>query len=94
LPAAAGLRSGQFGRVAVPVGEVSAIRVPASAVVQRGQMELVFVAVNGHAQLRLVKTGKRIGNEVEVVSGLDAGESVVVDGAAHLVDGQPLTVKP
>jgi RND family efflux transporter MFP subunit len=94
LPDAAGLRSGQFGRVAVPVGEVSAIRVPTSAVVQRGQMELVFVAVNGHAQLRLVKTGRRVGDEVEVVSGLNAGESVVVDGTAHLVDGQPLTVKP
>ncbi len=33
LPGATGLRSGQFGRVAVPVGEVSAIRVPA---VRRG----------------------------------------------------------
>jgi RND family efflux transporter MFP subunit len=94
LPAAPGLRAGQFGRAAMPVGETSALRVPAAAVVQRGQMELVFVAVNGHAQLRIVKTGKRIGDEVELVSGVDAGESVVVDGTAHLMDGQPLTVKP
>jgi hypothetical protein len=35
LPGATGLRSGQFGRVAVPVGEASAIRVPAAAVIQR-----------------------------------------------------------
>ncbi len=94
LPATPGLRAGQFGRASMPVGETSALRAPASAVVQRGQMELVFVVVNGHAQLRLVKTGKRIGDEVELVSGVDAGEQVVTEGAGNLVDGQPLTVKP
>jgi hypothetical protein len=55
-------------------------------------MELVFVADNGQAQLRLVKTGKRIGDEVEVVSGLDAGEDVVSQGAGNLTDGQPLQI--
>jgi RND family efflux transporter MFP subunit len=94
LLATAGLRAGQFGRVAVPVGETSALHAPASAVVQRGQMELVFVVVNGRAQLRIIKTGKRIGDEVELVSGVDAGEQVVVDGAGNVVDGQPLTLKP
>jgi len=94
LPSTPGLRAGQFGRAAMPVGETSALRVPASAVGQRGQMELVFVAVDNHAQLRIVKTGKRIGDEVELVSGVDAGEKVVVDGAANLVDGQPVMVKP
>jgi RND family efflux transporter MFP subunit len=94
LPAAAGLRAGQFGRVLVPVGEVSALRVPASAVVQRGQLELVFVVVDARAQLRLVKTGKRLGPETELVSGVQAGETVVVEGAASLVDGQAVEVKP
>ena len=94
LPPTPGLRAGQFGRAAMPVGETSALRAPASAVVQRGQMELVFVVVNDHAQLRIVKTGKHIGDEVELVSGVDAGEQVVVDGAGNLVDGQPLTIKP
>ena len=94
LPNIAGLRSGQFGRVAVPVGETSSVRIPASAAVQRGQMEIVFVAVHDRAQLRLVKTGRRIGDEVEIVSGLDSGEMIVTDGAATLADGQPLTVNP
>jgi len=94
LPSIPGLRAGQFGRVAVPVGKTSALRVPASAVLQRGEMELVFIVTNGHAQLRIVKTGKHVGNEVELVSGVDAGEQVVVDGAGGLVDGQEVTVKP
>jgi RND family efflux transporter MFP subunit len=94
LPGATGLRSGQFGRVSVPIGEASAIRVPASAVIQRGQMELVFVVASGHAQLRIVKTGNHASDGVEVVSGLDSGEQVVTEGAAALTDGQPVTIKP
>ncbi len=93
LPDAAGLRLGLFGRVAVPVGETTALRVPVSAVVQRGQMEIVFVAVNQRAQLRLVKTGQRYGDEVELVSGVSAGEGVVAEGAGGLVDGQPVSIK-
>ena len=93
LPSTPGLRAGQFGRVAMPVGETSALRVPASAVVQRGQMEMVFVVSNGKAHLRLVKTGKHIGDEVELVSGVDAGETIVTENAANLMDGQPVVVK-
>jgi RND family efflux transporter MFP subunit len=94
LPATPGLRSGLFGRMAVPVADVEAIRVPASAVVVRGQMELAFVVVNRRAQLRLVKTGKHLGPEVEIVAGLSPGEPLVVDGASRLQDGQPVEVKP
>lgn len=94
LPQQSALRAGQFGRVAMPVGEAVALRVPVSAVVQRGQMEIVFVVANLRAQLRIVKTGKRIGNEVELVSGVNSGEQVVVDGATGLLDGQPVTLKP
>jgi RND family efflux transporter MFP subunit len=93
LPPQPGLRAGQFGRVAMPVGETAALRVPASAVVQRGQMEMVFVVSDGKAQLRLVKIGKRIGAEVELVSGVSAGEKVVVADAAGLLDGQPVSMQ-
>jgi membrane fusion protein (multidrug efflux system) len=93
LPATPDLRAGHFGRVSMPVGESSALRVPASAVVLRGQMEVVFLVGEGRAQLRIVKTGDRIGDEVEVVSGVDAGETIVVEGASALVDGQPLRVR-
>ena len=78
----------------MPVGETNALRVPATAVVQRGQMEMVFVIVDGNAQLRLVKTGKRVGDEMELVSGIVAGEKIVAENAASLLDGQPVTVAP
>lgn len=94
LGAVADLRSGQFARLSVPVAEVMALRVPASAVVVRGQMEMVFVVDKAGAQLRLVKTGKRLGDELEIVSGLAAGEVVVVSGAEPLREGQPVEVRP
>ncbi len=88
-----GLSSGQFARLLVPVGENNSLRVPVAAVVQRGQLEIVFVVANQHAQLHLVKTGKRVGNEMEIVSGLHAGDAVVTEGAAQLTDGQPVEAK-
>jgi len=94
LPSVSGLHAGQFGRVAVPTGKISALRVPASAVVQRGELELLFVVANHRAQLRVVKTGAQVGSEVEIVSGLDSGETVVTSSADDLVDGQPVVVKP
>lgn len=94
LPAGAGLRSGQFGRVLVPVGQRRAIHAPLSALVVRGQMEAVFVLEKGQARLRLVRAGRREGGEVELLSGVAPGESVVTEGAAQLRDGQPVTLKP
>ena len=88
LPLAKGLRSGQFGRVIVPTGEGNAVWVPASAVITRGQMEIVFVAANGTAQLRLVRTGKRNANDIQLLAGVTAGENVVIEGAEQLKDGQ------
>ncbi len=90
LPATPGLRPGQFGRVEVPIGDATSLRVPTSAVLQRGQLEFVMVAVSNQAQLRLVKSGRKLGGETEIVSGLDPGETIVRDGAAAVRDGQRL----
>jgi len=90
VPARPGLMSGQFARLLVPVGEHPSLRVPASAVVQRGQMEILFVVENRRARLHLVKSGRRVQDELEILSGLDAGDSVVVDNPQQLADGQPL----
>ncbi len=94
LPDADGLRTGQFGRVAVPVAETKLLVVPAASVLRRGQMELLFVVKEGHALLRLVKTGKVLSDGIEILSGLEEGEQVVIKDAAKLTDGQPVTIQP
>jgi RND family efflux transporter MFP subunit len=93
LPAVESTRSGQFGRVWVQTGESKSIRVPTSAIMVRGQVECVFVIANQHAQLRIVRTGKRTGGEAEILSGVSSGERVVGEGAESLRDGQPVTLK-
>ena len=93
VPACPGLMSGQFARLMVPTADYTSVRVPTSAVVNRGQMEILFVVENQHARLHLVKTGRRGNDETEILSGLDSGDSVVVDNPQQLVDGQPLKEK-
>ena len=86
----AGLRTGQFGRLAVPLGETTFLFVPPPALVRRGQLEILFVAADGKAQMRLVRTGKETAQGIEILAGLAPGEEVVVEGAGNLRDGQPL----
>lgn len=94
LPAGSGLRPGQFVRVAVPVRDYDALLIPASAIVTRGQLQIVFVAENNVAKLRLIRTGRTRSEGVEVLAGLEDGESLVIEGTDNLKDGQPLTVTP
>ena len=90
LPTVPGLRSGQFGRAFVPLAGAPSLQVPTSAVQQRGQLEMVFVVTNNIARMRLVKTGRQGDGRVEILSGLAAGEVIVVKGATRLRDGQPV----
>lgn len=93
LPLKSGARAGLFGRVGVPAGETTLLTVPTNAVVVKGQLEQVFVVEQDRARLRLIRTGKRLGGDVEVLAGVDAGEKVVIEGGKGLVDGQRVTTK-
>jgi len=81
LPDVPGIYSGVFGRAAFRVEGSSAITVPASALVRRGQLTGVYVVEDRVARYRLVRTGRLSGLRVEVLSGLNPGESIVTDPA-------------
>jgi RND family efflux transporter MFP subunit len=88
LPARQGLRSGLYGVARFTSGRKQAILIPQKAVAQRGQLAGVFVVDDaGVARLRLIKTGKAYGENVEALSGLSDGERIVVDGVANVRDG-------
>ncbi|MBL9128911.1 MAG: efflux RND transporter periplasmic adaptor subunit [Verrucomicrobiales bacterium] len=90
LPASAEAKGGWFGRMVLPLQEVGVTTVSTQAISSRGAMEYVWVAEGGKARLRIVKTGRRLGPSFEVLSGLEPGEAVVVEGGGSLVDGQPV----
>jgi multidrug efflux pump subunit AcrA (membrane-fusion protein) len=81
------VRSGFFGRAFLPAGERQALVIPESAVIRRGQLEGVYVVQNDAALFRLVKTGKRYDQGIEVISGLSPGARIVTAPAGEVSDG-------
>jgi HlyD family secretion protein len=69
------------------------LKVPTSALFRRGDGWAVFAAVRGAARLRPAEIGRRNGLEAEVLSGLDAGERVVVHPSDSLHDGSRLSFR-
>ena len=83
-----GLRSGIYGRALFPVGERKGLLVPKMAIVERGALTSVWVADKENiARMRLVKTGREVHERVEVLSGLSAGERVVIGGVEKVGEG-------
>lgn len=87
------LRPGQFARVVLTRKNIDTLTVSSKALVMHGQMEQMFVVDQNVAHLRLVRTGSRYGNTLEVLSGLAQGERVVVEGLSQLKDGQPVSIQ-
>ena len=94
LPALPNLRSGVFGRAWFPLGTRKVIAIPQPALVDRGQLQSVFVVESGFARTRLVTTGQCWQSAVEVLSGLSEGETVVSPVPSGLSDGTRVEVRP
>lgn len=83
-----GLRNGFYGRVSIPTGKKKALLVPSGAVVQRGELTgLYTVGSDNVVKYTLVRVGKTYGGKVEVLSGIEAGDRVIVEGVDKAVDG-------
>jgi RND family efflux transporter MFP subunit len=93
LPATPQLRTGMFGRAIFPLGVQKVVAVPLAALMERGQLQSVFVVEDGVAHTRLVTTGQRTRDAVEVLSGLNAGEKVVLPLPVGLQDGARVEVR-
>ncbi|MGC8493976.1 MAG: efflux RND transporter periplasmic adaptor subunit [Syntrophobacteraceae bacterium] len=79
LPASADLVNGLFAGISVPCGSYHALVIPAKAVREVGELYFVdTVDPKGRRERRFIRPGKTRGNLVEVLSGLKAGEEVVL----------------
>lgn len=89
----AGFKPGMFARASIDVGDQPALVTPQTSVVFRNSKAGVYV-VDGKnvVHFREVATGARVGDSVEIASGLNAGERVVVSGAGFLSDGDTVRV--
>jgi len=94
LPPIPGLRSGLYGRAVFAVGRRSVLAVPAEAVRERGQLAWVLTAEQGQARARLITLGRRRGEQIEVLSGVNAGELVIAPVPPGLAEGAAVEVRP
>ncbi|RMD78401.1 MAG: efflux RND transporter periplasmic adaptor subunit [Gammaproteobacteria bacterium] len=79
-PGLQGVWPGTFVKVAFRTGEERRLVVPARAVVRRSEVTAVYVVgPEGRVSLRQVRLGRRLGESVEVLAGLRAGERVALD---------------
>ena len=87
--------SGLSGRATFSGDRTDRLVVPVGAVHRRGGLELVVVrAQDGTARTRAVTTGDTLKNDrIEVLSGLNAGETVAVNAPGPVADGTPLEVE-
>ncbi|MBK5291708.1 MAG: efflux RND transporter periplasmic adaptor subunit [Acidobacteriia bacterium] len=90
LPARPGLRTGMSGRMRLSGEERDAITVPANAIRANGQLHFVFVVANDRARATLISLGDAREGRVEILSGLDGKERIVVLPPPALTDGAPI----
>jgi membrane fusion protein (multidrug efflux system) len=87
------LKPGMFARVNLDLERrENALLVPEQAIVPRGDGRFVFRIAEGKAQLVKVEMGARRPGEVEILKGLEAGDTIVVDGQLKLQDGAAVSV--
>ncbi|WP_438963115.1 efflux RND transporter periplasmic adaptor subunit [Nonlabens sp.] len=85
------VKSGMFATVAFPVEKKSAtqtVLIPTSALVTQGQLSGVYtISQSNTALLRWLRLGKTVGNQVEVLSGLNASEQYIINADGKLFNG-------
>ncbi len=85
---------GQYVTVGLPIAKFKqAIVLPSRAVQQGQQGHYVYVVKDQRAEYRAIKIGAMIKGQTIVLSGVQPGETVVVDGQFRLAQGTPVSVK-
>ena len=80
-----GLNPGMTVKTAFALDDAERLLIPQGAIVQRGELSAVYaVDAQGRVMLRQIRTGHRLGDEVEVLAGLHAGDRIALDPLAAL----------
>jgi membrane fusion protein, heavy metal efflux system len=82
-----GLKPEMFGTIHVKAGTHQALVVPAAAIIREGNATIAFVKNAGKPEQRTVTVGQTVDGNVEILTGLRAGDEVAADGAELLKGG-------
>jgi hypothetical protein len=86
--------SGTFARIVFVRGQRNTLLIPKEAVVTRGGIVGAFVVGKDQlARFRMLRLGSSYDNQVEVQSGLEAGENLLIDSKLPALNGDHITTK-
>lgn len=88
------LRPGMFMTVRVLREQAPLLLVPEQALVPAQRRQYLYVVVDGVVEEREVRTGRRAPGRVEIVEGLDEGETFVVEGTQRVREGTRVQPRP
>ena len=95
LPLLPQVTSGMFGKAYFPMGKRTMMLVPKGALLECGELaSLLVVNQKGRVEKRLVKEGKEYQSNVEILSGLNPGESIVARDVFKVKEGCLVGKKP
>jgi len=87
------LRPGMFLTVKLLNDSIEALVIPERALIPERSIQYVYVVGDGQlVEKRAVEIGRRRPGEVEILTGLAAGENVIVDGTQKARNGQPVSI--
>jgi len=75
------------------IGNAAAVTVPSDSLVIKDGKTWVFRVKNNMAEQVLVNIGRRQQNEIEILSGIKNGDTVILEGAGFLNDGDKISVR-
>ena len=89
------IRPGMFARVELNFGTIDNVVVPDLAIIKQPgtNSRYVFTVEDGLAHRRELQLGRLIGNQYEVISGIEQGTQVVVAGQSRLLDKTPVRIE-
>ncbi len=89
------LRPGMFARVEINLGKNMSVVIPDRAVIKQNGTndKYVFIEKDGVVDYRKIELGRRLGDTYEVISGIEEGENIVIEGYTKLVSGSKVKVK-
>ena len=89
------LRPGMFARVEINLGKNMSVVIPDRAVIKQNGTndKYVFIEKDGVVDYRKIELGRRFGDTYEIISGIEEGENIVIEGYTKLVSGSKVKVK-
>ncbi|MDD2287278.1 MAG: efflux RND transporter periplasmic adaptor subunit [Bacteroidales bacterium] len=89
------LRPGMFARVEINLGKNMSVVIPDRAVIKQNGTndKYVFIEKDGVVDYRKIELGRRLGDTYEIISGIEEGENIVIEGYTKLVSGSKVKVK-